>query len=269
MFWGYIDDSGDKKTGLMTLSCFIGHWSHLFNFEAAWRRVLDAKNRQLIADGRPTISRFHATDWSTKRKEFTGWSDDEKFEFFDKLLAIFHRYPCVGCGETVYKKDVAAVFPDAAKQDKVENLCHVLLFMQIMVYIDQRLMSNARYETDRIAFIHDSLEFNGVLIDTFEGLKRDEGIKSRNRLHSIELKSWQDEVLLQPADLIAYENYKGFERQHEGKEMRLTMKKILDTKFGGRNARLTLENLQEFRAKINEATLHSIFAQARIKPEIA
>jgi len=50
---------------------------------------------------------------------------------------------------------------------------------------------------------------------------------------------------------------------------RLTMKKILDTKFGGRNARLTLENLQEFRAKINEATLHAIFAQARIKPEIA
>ena len=130
-------------------------------------------------------------------------------------------------------------------------------------------MSNPRYETDQIAFIHDSLEFNGVLIDTFEGLKRDEGIKCRDRLHSIELKGWQSEVLLQAADLIAYENYKGFERQHAGKEMRLTMKKILDTKFGGRNARLTLENLQEFRQKINKATLHTIFAQARITPEPA
>jgi len=270
MFWGYVDDSGDDDlTGLMTLSCFIGHWSHLFSFEAAWGRVLDAKNRQLIADGRPTISRFHATHWSTKRQEFEGWSDDEKFDFFDKLLGIFHRYPCVGCGENVYKKDVETVFPEAAKQDRVKNLCHVLLFSQIMVYIDQRLMSNPRYETDQIAFIHDSLEFNGVLIDTFEGLKRDEGIKCRDRLHSIELKGWQSEVLLQAADLIAYENYKGFERQHAGKEMRLTMKKILDTKFGGRNARLTLENLQEFRQKINKATLHTIFAQARITPEPA
>jgi hypothetical protein len=270
MFWGYLDDSGDDDvTGLVTLSCFIGHWSHLFNFEAAWKRVLDAKNRQLIAEGRPTFSRFHATDWSTKRKEFEGWTDEEKFDFFDKLLALFYRYPCVGCGENVYKKDVESVFPEAAKQDKVKSLCHVLLFMQIMVYIDQRLMSKPLYETDRIAFIHDSLEFNGVLIDTFEGLKQDQGIKCRDRLDSIELKTWQEEVLLQAADLIAYENYKGFERQHAGKEMRLTMKKILDTKFGGRNARLTLENLQEFREKINEATLHTIFAQARIKPETA
>jgi hypothetical protein len=47
------------------------------------------------------------------------------------------------------------------------------------------------------------------------------------------------------------------------------MKKILETKFGGRNARLTLESLQEFGEKINEATLHTIFAQARIKPETA
>src|ERR1700758_4155694 len=94
MFWGYLDDSGDDDlTGLMTLSCFIGHWSHLFSFEAAWGRVLDAKNRQLIADGRPTISRFHATHWSTKRQEFEGWSDDEKFDFFDKLLGIFLGTP--------------------------------------------------------------------------------------------------------------------------------------------------------------------------------
>jgi hypothetical protein len=74
-------------------------------------------------------------------------------------------------------------------------------------------------------------------------------------------------VLLQAADLIAHENYKGVERQHAGGEIRLTMKKILDTKFGGRNARLTLENLQEFMEKINGATLHTILAQARIKPE--
>jgi hypothetical protein len=91
-------------------------------------------------------------------------------------------------------------------------------------------------------------------------------IKCRGRLNSIELKTWQEEVLLQAADLIAYENYKGFERQHVGEEMRLTMNKILDTKFGGRNARKTLENLQEFRQNINEVTLNTIFAQSCIKP---
>jgi len=65
----------------------------VFDFEVAWKRVLDTKNRQLVAEGRPTISRFHATYWSTQREEFKGWSDDEKFELFDKLLGVFYRYP--------------------------------------------------------------------------------------------------------------------------------------------------------------------------------
>ena len=265
VFWGYIDDSGDDKTGLRTLSCLVGHYSNLFDFEVAWKRVLEKKNRQLTAEGRPTISRFHATYWSTQREEFKGWSDDEKFEFFDNLLAIFYRFPVVGCGETVYKQDIAAVFPEAVEQDRVDHLAHVLLFSMIVVYIDQRLMSFKDYATDRIAFIHDSIQFNGVFLDTFEGLKHDLGIACRDRLFSIEYKGWQDEILLQAADLIAYENYKGFERQHVGAGMRLTMKKILETDFRGRNARLTKENLQEYRDKVSTTTLDAIFSQARMK----
>jgi hypothetical protein len=86
---------------------------------------------------------------------------------------------------------------------------------------------------DRIVFVHDSEQFNGVLIDTLKELKTDPAIKCRDRLVGIELKSWQEETLLQPADLIAYENFKVAERKHAGVEMRLTMKKILDTEFRG------------------------------------
>jgi hypothetical protein len=265
VFWGYIDDSGDDKTGLRTLSCVVGHYSRLFDFEAAWKRVLERKNRQLAAEGRPTISRFHATYWSTKRKEFEGWSDDEKFGFFDNLLALFYRYPVVGCGESVYKKDIAEVFPESLEQDRVDYLAHVLLFTLIVAYIDTRLMSFfGQYATDRIAFVHDSLQFNGVLTDTFEGLKHDSGITCRDRLDTIERKTWQEETLLQAADLIAYENYKVVERKQVGADMRITMKKILDTEFRGRNARYTKENLQEWRDKADKSTLTTIFKQARM-----
>ena len=54
-------------------------------------------------------------------------------------------------------------------------------------------------------FVHDSEQFNGVLIDTLKELKTDPVVKCRDRLVGIELKSWQEETLLQPADLIAYE----------------------------------------------------------------
>jgi len=53
-------------------------------------------------------------------------------------------------------------------------------------------------------FVHDSEQFNGVLIDTLKELKTDPVVKCRDRLVGIELKSWQEETLLQPADLIAY-----------------------------------------------------------------
>jgi hypothetical protein len=267
VFWGYIDDSGDKTTGLRTLSCFIGHWSVLFDFEVAWNRVIEKANRRLAAAGRRTISRFHATDWSTKRKEFSGWSDDEKFELFDNLLALFERYNVVGCGESVYLTDVATVFPEAAAQDKVDHLAHTLLFSMIVLYIDQNLLSRfPTYETDRIAFVHDSEQFNGVPIDTLKELKTDPAVKCRDRLVGIELKSWQEETLLQPADLIAYENFKVAERKHAGAEMRLTMKKILDTEFRGRNAWLQKDPLQKWRDKANKETLNRLFVPARMKP---
>jgi len=162
------------------------------------------------------------------------------------------------------EKDIAEVFPESMDQDRVDHLAHVILFTLIVIYIDQRLMSFREYATDRIAFVHDSQQFNGVLMDTFEGMKHDSGISCRDRLHTIEYKPWQEETLLQAADLIAYENYKVVERKHVGANMRITMKKILDTKFRGRNARMTKENLQEYRDKINKATLEIIFAQARI-----
>jgi hypothetical protein len=267
MFWGYIDDSGDEATELRTLSCFIGHWSVLFDFEVAWNRVIDKVNRRLASAGRRTISRFHATDWSTKRKEFSGWSDDEKFELFDNLLALFERYNVVGCGESVFLKDVASVFPEAATQDKVDNLAHTLLFSLIVLFIDQNLLSRfPSYGADRIAFVHDSEQFNGVLIDTLKELKTDPGITCRNRLVNIELKTWQEETLLQPADLIAYENFKVAERKLAGADMRITMKKILETEFRGRNARLEKDLLQEWRDKANKETLNRLFVPARMKP---
>jgi serine/threonine protein kinase len=124
-----------------------------------------------------------------------------------------------------------------------------------------------RNATDRIAFIHDETPHKGVLRDTFEGLKNDIGIKNRDRLASIECKGWKDEILLQAADLIAYENFKVIERKQVGAEMRIPMKRILlSSKFAGRNALVTKAALQEFRDKADRPTLDLVLKYARIKP---
>src|ERR1700687_240698 len=134
MFYGYIDESGDEQTNLRTLSCLTGHWAQLFWFQNDWERILEKKNQELKAQGRQELSRFHATYWSTKNGEFAGWSDEEKINFIDNLIALFHRYPVVGSSETLNKQDLLEVFPEAQEQERVEQLAHVFLLMFIIMY---------------------------------------------------------------------------------------------------------------------------------------
>jgi hypothetical protein len=221
----------------------------------------------LKAQGRQVLSRFHATYWSTKNDEFEGWSDEEKIEFIDKFIWLFYRYPVVGSSETLNKQDLVEVFPEALKRERIEHLAHAVLLIYIVQYFDSRLLADTRYATDRIAFIHDETPYKGVLRDVFEGLKSDIGIQNRERFASMECKSWKDEILLQAADLIAYENFKVIERKQAGAEMRIPMKRILlSTRFAGRNAFVTKTALQEFRAKADKPRLDLVFKYARIKP---
>lgn len=101
MFHGYIDESGDNATNLITLSCLLGHWSQLFWFENEWLKILERKNTELKGQGRQELSRFHASDWSTRHKEFKGWSEVEKLDLIDDFIALFHRYPVVTFSETL------------------------------------------------------------------------------------------------------------------------------------------------------------------------
>jgi hypothetical protein len=263
MFYGYIDESGDKETGLVTLSCLAGHWSNFFWFENDWKKILERKNKQLKTQGRQELSRFHATDWSTKRREFEGWTDEEKISFIDEFIALFHRYPLVTTSESLIRRDLIEVFPESV--GRVEHLAYSLLLIYLVSYLDKRLLGDKRYLTDRIALIHDETQYKAVLRDTFEGLKNDVGIVNRARFVSIESKGWKEEVLLQAADLIAYENYKVIERRMAGVEMRKTMKRILlSSNFGGRNALLTKAALQQFRDNADKDTLEIVFEDARI-----
>jgi hypothetical protein len=259
MFYGYIDETGNAD--LITLSCLAGHWSQLFWMEAKWQDILEKKNKVLQPQGRRPISRFHASDWEM----FAGWSNEEMEEFIAELVALFHQFPVVGSSEAIRRQDIIDVFPEADEQDRVGHLAHTILLSYLVSYFDSKLLNHKRYLTDRIALIHDQSDLIAVLKDTFESLKNDTGIKNRDRFVSIELTTWQEETLLQAADLIAYENFKVIERKDAGKDMRIPMKHILESsKFGGRNAMVTKAGLQEFRANADNATLRVVFNNARI-----
>src|SRR5207249_183482 len=91
MFRGYIDESGDGVR-FFTLACLISSGEIWDALESEWANCLDAKNRELKKAGRKAISRYHAADCSSFKKDFEGWSKPEHLEFVKALLAIFNSF---------------------------------------------------------------------------------------------------------------------------------------------------------------------------------
>jgi hypothetical protein len=78
----------------------------------------------------------------------------------------------------------------------------------IVKYIAEKIPPDKRYVDDRIALIHDRSEYDAVLLEAFNHLKSDETLLNRERFTTITPVGWEDSVPLQPADMIAYSNFK-------------------------------------------------------------
>jgi hypothetical protein len=78
---------------------------------------------------------------------------------------------------------------------------------------------------------------------------------------------WETCVPLQPADLIAYENFKIVEREAAGVKRRKSMELILNLdSFAGRGVKLKPEAFKEIRRKHIEESVRILFENARIRP---
>ncbi|SRR6266513_1349845 len=264
MLIGYMDDSGSTKTYLLTLSCVVSHGSQWWWFEKAWERVLEKKNEQLAAAGRPTISRYHAADCNSRLKEFKGWTVEEQTEFTLSLIRVFQRHATGVSAYSIDLRDLTEEFPEAKEDPK--SLGHGILLTNVIWYIANNILGDKRWKTDRFALVHDRGSYDGVLLNTFNSLKEDETLKHHKLLASIESAGWGDEIRLQAADFLAFESFKIIERQRSDRERRKSMQAVLDLpSFGGRASLILPAGLKDIRGKLNEETLRLLFRNARIR----
>jgi len=262
MLVGYMDDSGSTESHLLTLSCLVGHGGMWWWIEQAWLNVLEKKNKELRAQGRKELSRYHAADCSFRYKEFEGWTVDEQIELTDQLIRKVFRHPMVIVSYTLDTKDLVAEFPEA--KGKPHGLAHIFLLNHIVKYIAEKILTDKRYLHDRIALIHDRSEYGAVLLEAFNHLKNDETLMNRERFTTIAPMGWEDCVPLQPADMIAYSNFKTVERGHK---KRKDFALILDLdSIGGRGVFLKREAFREIRGKLDDDSKKVLFENARIRP---
>jgi hypothetical protein len=244
------------------LPCLVGNGGMWQWVEWAWLGVLEKKNKELKAQGRKELSRYHASDCSFRYKEFEDWSVAEQIELTDQLIRRVFRHPLVIVSYTLDTRDLVGEFPEA--KENALGLAHVLLLNHIVKCIAEKILRDKRYADDRIALIHDRSEYDAILLEAFNHLKSDETLPNRARFTTITSTGWENCVPLQPADMIAYSNFKTVERGHK---KRKDFELILDLdSIGGRGVFLKRQAFREIREKLDTESKITLFKNARISP---
>ena len=247
---------------MFALSCLLARGADWTEFERKWKLHLAAKNRELKKAGRPTISRYHASDCSGRRKEFKGWTHDERDAFVLGLFQIFRQINTFTVVWDVQIDDVCSVFPEYAKDRLEATYFWLTTFMLIQIGKDFN-WEPKRGKENRFTLFHDRTSGNGkagtgkydpTILQAFNRLKNDPTFSHRDKFTTVAPLGWKDCIALQPADLVAFECYKQAEARLEARKNRRSFEALLnmDT-FGIRSKTVNLESLNNLKQLVDAA----------------
>lgn len=207
---GYIDESYDVDDAkIFTLSCVLGSGKAWYWIQEDWRKCLLDLNAKLLAAGRKSISRYHAADCSALKGDFDqldGWTIDEQKELTGELLGILTR---IGrrlhtLSFSLKLDELIAEMPETAS-DPIAN-AYILLLKFILFEVSQLLAKH--FPGVPVSFIHDRCRFDTQVLKAFNDFISDDAVKNRDQFLTIAPMSWEHCILLQPADLLAYESFR-------------------------------------------------------------
>jgi hypothetical protein len=213
---GYIDESHDGKgtPKVFTLSCTLAHGGDWEFIETAWRWVLDEKNRELVAQRRKPLSRYHAVDCFNRSNEFEGWEKDERHRFVMRLFEIFRHFPTAHVTLTMSALDIREVWPEN-EGDPLHFAYYILLRLMMMTIgknqYDLRVAGKTSLIYERCG------KFGQSLLKGFNHMMDEPEFEYRHLFTTIAPMGWEDCIPLQPADLVAYEMFRDVKLQALGK----------------------------------------------------
>jgi hypothetical protein len=270
VFRGYIDESYDKDQvpKVFSLTCLVLYDNMWPWFEMAWLKVLEEKNAELKKQDRKLLSRYHAADCSSLHGEFKGWSVPEQIELSQKLFKVFANHGVHFHGFDIPLQHMVKAVPETAPNPI--GFAYVILLIMLMDQIGKRTLS--LYPGDNITLHHDHCDYDGALADTFALVRDKHLLDCADRFLSI-TPEWSNScAMLQPADMIAYENFKEGMQYHypnpkvKGRRKSLEHLLTLDS-IGGRSSGFgpeAMKELQTFVYGLDDETRNRLFEAARI-----
>lgn len=229
-----MDESYDNKQQLFALSCLIAAGSDWMAMDRAWKLHLAAKNRQLKKQGRPTISRYHASDCSGRKNEFRDWTLDERDDFVRGLFAIFRRVPTHTVAFDADLDDLYAVFPEWAG-DRLRTAYQILTrFVMWTLGEDFERLANRQC---KVKLFHDKTggdgKYDPIMLEAFNAQMTDEHFPYKQYFTTITPLAWQSCMSLQPADLVAFEAFKEAQARKESRKVRKSFDALLNMEAFG------------------------------------
>lgn len=210
-FRGYIDESysGEVTPRMFSLTCTFAVGSEWSWIEMAWQKCLDEKNTSLKQQGRKTISRYHSAHINSYIGEFEGWDGPERQAFNEKLVRVFARHEVGFEGYLVDVRDLVEMWPEI-KSDPLE-MAYDMLLTFLMLEIGAGF--HAQLPNSKITLFHERCPYDGIFLQSFNRMMDDPTFAYRQYFTMIAPIGWEDCIPLQPADLMAYENFKEGLRQ--------------------------------------------------------
>lgn len=253
---GYFDESYDKN--VFTLCCSISDPSGWGEIVRGWKNCLRAKNSSLRKQGRPQISRYHASHANARDYEFDGWSKEERDELAIKLMGTLSR------GRAwITTMSYSLPLKEFVKEFNIEGDPLPFCYKELMKFV--MLEMNAQYEDAkkvlkqvkelRYVLFHERCSYDDAYLAGFNRMMADPTFRGKHLFSTIAPMGWEDCIPLQPADMLAYEVFKDALRKFNHKNRRPSLNYLLQSQqFGGRAKQMNAENIKEWREIVDSAS---------------
>lgn len=195
----YADESYSKNA--FNFGGWLGLESEFSRLESQWSKRIEFERRK-----HSDLERFHATNCNAKTGDYKHWTDEEKIEHTKALLQIITRRKLAAVCAGLDRTALLRVYPGEATCDPLETPYYVTV-TQLMIMISRYVKKDSDY---RVAIIHDwaGERYNAVIQQAFSRMRDDPRFAQRDLFVSCTPMKSQDCVLLQPADLIAFDTRK-------------------------------------------------------------
>jgi hypothetical protein len=243
----FLDETGvHEDAEMVAVGGYISrpkHWR-------AWTKDWNVHKRK-VPSGRKPIKVFHSTDCANYRREFEGWTQEDRDPYVAQLLPVIPSHELAGIVIGVNLVDLTAAMKAHPELLEMFGTPYTACFQwAISIIMD---FATQRGRRERMAFVHEVNDYKGECFKAFEYVKT--YLNPRAIPMTLAFGSKEDYPPLQAADILAYEGGK-FLKNKTGKPRRAwtaldpDKTRIMPHRYDKENMPKLIQLLTDFRQKL-------------------